>query len=469
MIFGIQKIDSGGESMDQTEIESSYTGTKSRIAMALVGVIAAFMVLIFEPFPGDVNQGIFIFVIAASFWITEVIHLTATALLVPVLAVALGVFPVNESLDKFSHPIIFIFLGGFTLAAALQKTQLDKVIASYILKVAQGRARIAIWLLFVATAILSMWVSNTAVTAMMLPLAFGLIGSLPQRDNKTVLFILLGIAYSASIGGMATLVGSPPNAIAGAALNLSFIDWFSVGGPLVVIMLPTLLAVLYWSVKPSLFAGQNIVMEEVKATNGSRLVITIFLITVALWLFGKPIGAAMGIAKYFDAWVAIAAIVALLATKSLVWKDIEKGADWGVLLLFGGGMALGAVLKQTGASAFIANGMVDLLGGISFFVFLLALVTFVIFITELTSNTATAALLVPLFVTIADQMGFEVSYIVMGIGFAASCAFMLPVATPPNAIVFGSGKLTQQQMMKAGIWLNMTTALVMPALLYMLL
>ncbi|MCG8671152.1 MAG: DASS family sodium-coupled anion symporter, partial [Pseudomonadales bacterium] len=414
--------------MAQTEVDNTSSVSKPRIAIALIGLFIAFSILLLKPFPGDVNQGIFIFIVAASLWITEAIHLTATALLVPLLAVALGVFTVNDSLDKFSHPIIFIFLGGFTLAAALRKTQLDKVIASYILKVAQGRARIAIWLLFVATAVLSMWVSNTAVTAMMLPLAFGLIASLSKHDIKTTYFILLGTAYSASIGGMATLVGSPPNAIAGAALNLTFVDWFSIGGPLVVIMLPILLTVLYWVIRPNLSASQTVKIASSKATNGSGIVILIFLATVGLWLLGKPIGTVLGIAKYFDAWVAISAIVALLVTRSLLWKDIEKGADWGVLLLFGGGMALGAVLKQTGASAFIATGMQGLLDGIPFFMFLVALVTFVIFITELTSNTATAALLVPLFITIAEQMGFEVSYIVMGIGFAASCAFMLPVA-----------------------------------------
>ena len=440
-----------------------------RHLLAVAGVLVALAVLVTEPFDSDINKGIFIFIVAATLWMTEAIHLTATALLVPVLAVLLGVFSMEESLLKFSHPIIFIFLGGFSLAAALQKTRLDRMIATKIIALAQGRPRRAVLLLFLVTAVLSMWVSNTAVTAMLLPLALGFVAAMPQEHRGTTLFILLGMAYSASIGGMGTLVGSPPNAIVGAALQLDFVAWMKVGLPIVCIMLPLLLFILYRVLKPDFDTDEIITIKEASAAPGSGKVVFIFLATVTLWLLGKPVGDWLGIEKYFDAWVAVAAIVALLLSRSLTWQDVEKTADWGVLLLFGGGMALGAVLKATGTSAFIASGLVAQLDGVSFFLFLSLLVCFVIFLTELTSNTATAALLVPLFMTMAEQMGFSSAHVAMGIGLAASCAFMLPVATPPNAVVYGSGKIRQPEMMHTGLWLNMVAIGALPALLYVLL
>ncbi len=436
---------------------------------AATGVLIAFGVLLAGPFDPGVNKGIFIFMVAAVLWITEAIHLTATALLVPVLAALLGVFSVEDAFIKFSHPIIFIFLGGFSLAAALQKTRLDQVIATRIIQLARGESFRAALLLFLVTAILSMWVSNTAVTAMVLPLALGLIASMQNNHRGTSIFVLLGVAYSASIGGMGTLVGSPPNAIVGAALNLNFLQWMKVGLPIVCVLLPFLLYVLFRVLKPEFGSGNGIELAPVKALPGSGKVIVVFLLTVGFWLMGQPLGDWLGVEKYFDAWVAVAAIVALLLTRSLEWKDIEKTADWGVLLLFGGGMALGAVLKATGTSAFIANALVAQLDGVSFFVFLTLVVGFVIFLTELTSNTATAALLVPLFMTIAEKMGFSSAYVAMGIGLAASCAFMLPVATPPNAVVYGSGHVRQSEMMHAGLRLNIATVLVLPSLLYFLL
>ncbi|MDX1692667.1 MAG: SLC13 family permease [Ketobacteraceae bacterium] len=440
-----------------------------RHAIAITGMAIALGILILEPFEASINKGMFVFIVAATLWMTEVIHLTATALLVPVLAVLLGIFSMEESLRKFSHPIIFIFLGGFSLAAALQKTGLDRSIATKIIALARGRPRGAVFLLFLVTALLSMWVSNTAVTAMLLPLALGLIAALPREHRGTSLFILLGMAYSASIGGMGTLVGSPPNAIVGAALQLNFTDWMKVGLPVVCVLLPLLLVVLYRVLQPEFQSGDTIEIRQAPVPPGSRKVVVIFLGTVILWLLSGPLGNALGIEKYFDAWVAVAAIVALLLSKSLEWKDIEKTADWGVLLLFGGGLALGAVLQATGASAFIANSLAAQLEGVSFYVFLSLLVCFVIFLTELTSNTATAALLVPLFMTIAQTMGFSSAEVAMGIGLAASCAFMLPVATPPNAVVYGSGKVRQQEMMRSGFWLNLVAVAAMPALLYILL
>jgi len=422
--------------------------------------------LFFSDLDPDIKKGLAIFSIAAILWMTETIHLTATALLIPVLSVVLGVFPVQTALDSYSHPIIFIFLGGFALAAALRKQHLDQVIAHKILTASKGYINWAVYLLFGLTALLSMWVSNTAVTAVMLPLALGIITSLNLEKGSTSLFVLLGIAYSASIGGMGSLVGSPPNAIVGAALNLSFVDWMKVGLPMVMMVLPLLIFTLKTVVKPSLAGKIQLDLEKPSYLDGSQQVIIIFLLTVALWLLGKPVGNFLGITKYFDALVALAAVVALLATQSLAWKDIEQGADWGVLLLFGGGLALSAILKATGTSSFIAEIFAQYVQQLPMIILLFMIILFVIFLTELTSNTATAALFVPLFISISEQLNLPAELIAMGIGLAASCAFMLPVATPPNAVVFSSGLIKQSDMMKTGIYLNLVAGASLPVLIY---
>lgn len=443
--------------------------------VSIIILALTFWLLINKPFPGEINSGLFIFLLAATLWISEIIHLTATALLIPLLAVLLGIFPVSDALVKFSHPIIFIFIGGFSLAAALQHVKLDQKMAQRILLWSQGQATRALALLFLLTALLSMWVSNTAVAALMLPLALGMIQRLNISESNTRIFILLGIAYSASIGGMGTIVGSPPNAIVAAQLQLSFSQWLALGLPMVLLLLPTLLAVLYFALKPKL--PQNIdstrhvsvdTHHSTHSTHGSLPVLIIFFTTVILWLIGKPLGQVLGIHQYFDAVVAIFAVIALVASQQVPWKVIQEKTDWGVLILFGGGLTLSAILKQTGSSAFIAETMAGYLQGVPLIILLFSLVAFVIFLTELTSNTATAALLVPLFISLAESMNVPAHILALAIGFSASCAFMLPVATPPNAVIFGSGLVPQKEMMKAGFKLNIVGAVTLPLLLWLL-
>jgi len=453
---------------------------KTSLPVLSLIALTAFILLGWQPFDQNINRGLFIFIVAAILWISEAIHLTATALLIPLLAIILGILPVKEALDGFSHPIIFIFIGGFSLAAALQHVGLDQAMANKILLWSSGKTSRAIALLFLLTAILSMWVSNTAVAALMLPLALGMINKLKIQHHNTMLFILLGIAYSASIGGMGTLVGSPPNAIVAANLKLSFSDWLVIGLPMVIILLPILLSVLYLSLKPQLPAyipedSQKKQKPEVHTTNNDTStqkkwpVLIIFFTTIILWLLGQPIGQALEIKQYFDSAVAIFAVIALVASQQVPWKVIQEKNDWGVLILFGGGLTLSTILKATGASAFIAESMSHYIQHLPFILILFTVVLFVIFLTELTSNTATAALLVPLFISLADSINVSPDMLALAIGFAASCAFMLPVATPPNAVVFGSGLVPQKDMMTAGLKLNIVSALILPLLLWLIL
>ncbi|MDW1844893.1 DASS family sodium-coupled anion symporter [Vibrio sp. Vb2110] len=428
----------------------------TRNSMILNANILLFIILFNTlPFEPQVVTGLSILVFVAILWLTEAIHVSITALLIPLLAVFLGVFNTQAALNNFSNSIIFLFLGGFALAAALHKQKLDQAIADKVLLLARGKMSVAVFMLFGVSAGLSMWISNTATAAMMLPLVLGVMTKLDAKKNhNTFLFVLLGIAYSASIGGIATLVGSPPNAIAAAEVGLSFTEWIKFGVPISLVLMPIAILVLYTMTKPDLSHKFDLDHQPVEWTNGKMITLAIFLLTVTLWIFSKPINAMLGGFAKFDTLVAIGAILLLGASRAVEWKDIEKTTDWGVLILFGGGICLSNVLKATGTSVFLAHSLSGFLEQAGILLTILAVVAFVVFLTEFASNTASAALLVPVFATIAEALGMSPVILSALIAVAASCAFMLPVATPPNAIVFGTGHIKQKEMMRIGFVLN---------------
>ncbi len=428
----------------------------TRNSMILNANILLFIILFNTlPFEPKVVTGISILVFVAILWLTEAIHVSITALLIPMLAVFLGVFNTQTALNNFSNSIIFLFLGGFALAAALHKQKLDQALADKVLLIARGRMSVAVFMLFGVSAGLSMWISNTATAAMMLPLVLGVMTKLDAKKNhNTFLFVLLGIAYSASIGGIATLVGSPPNAIAAAEVGLNFTEWMKLGLPISLILMPIAILVLYTMTKPDLSHKFELDHKPVEWTNGKMVTLAIFLLTVTLWIFSKPINTMLGGFAKFDTLVAIGAILLLGASRAVQWKDIEKTTDWGVLILFGGGICLSNVLKATGTSVFLAHSLTGFLEQAGVLLTILSVVAFVVFLTEFASNTASAALLVPVFATIAEALGLSPVILSALIAVAASCAFMLPVATPPNAIVFGTGHIKQKEMMRIGFVLN---------------
>ncbi len=434
-----------------------------RNSLIVLADIVLFLILYFTlPFDSNVVLGLSILVFVAVLWLTEALHVTVTAILVPVLAVALGVFDTQTALNNFANSIIFLFLGGFALAAAMHKQGLDRVIADKVLLMAQGKMSVAVFMLFGVTAFLSMWISNTATTAMMLPLVLGVLSKVNEESgHKTYVFVLLGIAYSASIGGIATMVGSPPNAIAAAEVGLTFTDWMSFGIPTTLIMLPVALVVLFLLVKPDLNGKFELNREAVDWDKGKVVTLAIFSLTVFLWIFSKPINAMIGGYAKFDTLIALGAIIAVSFARVVHWKDIEKTADWGVLLLFGGGICLSNVLKETGTSLFLANMLSDLIAHFGLILIIAVIAFFVVFLTEFASNTASAALLIPVFATVAEAFGLSPVVLSVLIAVAASCAFMLPVATPPNAIVFGSGHIKQSEMLRVGLVLNLVCGVVL--------
>ncbi|QYJ87421.1 DASS family sodium-coupled anion symporter [Shewanella mesophila] len=425
-------------------------------------IILFILLYLFLPFEQSINTGLAILVFAAILWLTEAIHISITAILIPILGVLLGVFETKTAMSNFANPIIYLFFGGFVLAAALNHQGIDKRIANKVITASKGKLSLACMMLFGITALLSMWISNTATAAMMLPLALGILQQLDIKEHRnTYLFMLLGIAYSANIGGIGTLVGSPPNAIAAAQVGLSFADWLEFGLLTVALMLPSMLIALYLYLKPNLNVVCDIPKTNEHLSVQGKLTLLIFVATVCCWIFSKPLSAALGGIAQFDTIVALSAVVLLAGLGLVEWKKIEKTTDWGVLILFGGGLTLSAILKTTGTSVFLAHWVTDIFGNTHMALFTFAVIFFVVMLTEFASNTASAALLVPVFAAIAEALGLSPVMLSVLIGIAASCAFMLPVATPPNAIVYGSGYIKQSEMMRAGVIINFISMLVL--------
>lgn len=438
-------------------------GTGKGLIVVAIAAIISFIIYSVLPFEVSANKGLALLFFIGVLWLTEAIHVTITAILVVVVGTLVGIpdFNAEVGLQSFASPIIYLFFGGFALAAALHVQKLDRKIALKILSLSGGKLSTAVLLIFGVTAFLSMWISNTATTAMMLPLALGILTQVDSKEDRgTFVFVLLGIAYSASLGGLGTIVGSPPNAIAAKALDIAFVDWMKFGIPMMLILLPVLLGAMYLYLKPNLNRTMKLEQDEfIPWTKTRVLTIAVFIITAVSWILSKQIGAAVGI-EDTDAVVALLAAVAVVSLGLVSWKQVSDNTDWGVLMLFGGGIALSNILKVSGASLVLGETVANGLQTAPLLVVMLAISAFIIFLTEFASNTASAALLVPVFVAIAEHMGIPSEVLVLIIGIGASCAFMLPVATPPNAIVFGTGLIKQTEMIRTGVILNIISTII---------
>lgn len=400
------------------------------------------------------------------FWIFEVIPIYVTALLPMVLAVPLGILTTDDLAAQYGNRMVFLFFGGFVLSLALEKWDVHKRIAEMILRlVGTSPARLILGFLF-STAILSMWISNTATALMMLPMATAVIGSAEiERKSKFPLYLLLAVAYGASIGGMATIVGSPPNtAMAGIlessyGITVSFYDWMKIGLPLSVIMLLVIYGFFLFLLGKERNKKLHIEHPERKKwTRQQKSVLILFLMIVFLWSFRDLIMSYTGI-NYKDEVPAVLGAILLFIIPSekgkylLDWKDTNR-LPWGVLLLFGGGLAMAKMLEVNGVVNDLSS-IFDKFGNIPVFVILLVLVGIAIYATEVMSNLALVTVFVPVVASFALNSSYSVLQLCIPVTLAASCAFMLPVSTPPNAIVFSSGKVTVSQMARVGFVLNL--------------
>ncbi|MBW0096838.1 DASS family sodium-coupled anion symporter [Pseudonocardia sp. KRD-184] len=451
-------------------------------------------------------------VLMAVWWMTEALPLSATAL-VPIVAFpAFGVLSVGDATAPYADPIVFLFMGGFLIAIAMQKWNLHRRIALLTLRAVGTHPHRIVLGMMIATAFLSMWVSNTATTLMMLPIALSVLTLVVERSRGTGevrrgstisdtvddpavrifgVGLVLSIAWSASIGGLGTLLGSPPNAIVAGYVSeqldrdITFLGWMQLGVPLVVVFLVIawllITRVLFRSGLDEIPGGREMIAGQLRelgpTSTGEKRVLAVFAGAAFLWIVPGlltrigPVEAALPwLGELDDTAIAIAAGVVLFLLPGhrgtdddrgemlLVWDDAQKGLPWGVLLLFGGGLSLATAVAESGLDAWIGT-QVEGLGVLPIVLLVAAVVAIVLLLTEVTSNTATAATFIPVLGGVALGIGADSMTLLIPAALAATCAFMLPVGTPPNAIVFGSGTVTIGQMARGGAALNVVGVL----------
>lgn len=412
----------------------------------------------------------------ALWWIVEAIDVAVTALLPLVLFPLFDIVDIKSAAAPYAHPVIFLFMGGFMIAKTMERWQLHRRLALLLIR-AVGNDPTHIVAGFMATsAFFSMWISNTATVVMLIPIAISVIDAIPQQQNTPGQHsnfskaLLLGIAYAASIGGVSTLIGSPPNALYAAFMQqeyqtpIGFTDWMQLALPVAMIFLPVcwlLLTRVLFPIRTRKIPGMLELINQELHTLGpmnsaEKRTLTIFIGTAALWIFRPLIPLPLN-----DSSVAILGAVLMFLMPSgaekyprlLNWASAQS-IPWGILLLFGGGLSLAVGLSQSGVTTLIGD-TVSNWNNISPIIFMLAVVGLIIFLTEMMSNTATVAMFLPILAALATSQGIPPSFILLPASCAASFAFMMPVATPPNAIVFSAGRLRMADMARSGIILNM--------------
>ena len=421
----------------------------------------------------------------AIWWATEAIPVPATAFIPLVCFDLLGIAPLKDTASSYAHPIIYLFLGAFVLALAVEKWSLHRRIALWILSRSGTDGRRLILGFMIVAALLSMWMTNTSTTMMLLPIASSvaaLIGSRSlhldeERTRQFQIALLLALAYSTTIGGLSTLVGTPPNILLAGFLadnydlEIAFVDWMMIGVPLTVVLLP----LGWWVLTALVFRVDIPASEETRhmirdmqrdlgpMTKAEKRVALLFLAVVLLWMTRAGISRAFGLTGLSDSGIVMAAALLLFLLPSgtasrgplMEWSDLER-LPWGVLILFGGGLSLAAQVSASGLATWLGEGLSPL-AAMGVLVLVVAAAGLVVFLTELTSNLATAATFLPVIAAIALQSGYDPLVLCVPVTLAASCAFMLPVATPPNAIVFSTGALRIADMIRAGFVMNLVS------------
>ncbi|WP_298447688.1 DASS family sodium-coupled anion symporter [uncultured Marinobacter sp.] len=476
----------------QPASESSHGYPLSQLIGLLLGAGFLLMTVLLPPpesMTPEAWSALGLMLLMATWWSTEAIPIPATALLPIVLVPGLGLGSISQATSPYAHPIIFLFLGGFTLGLAMQRWDLHRRIALMTLKAVGNEPKRQIAGFMLATAFLSMWVSNTATAIMMLPIGLSVIGMMdngqPENVQRYATALLLAIAYSASVGGIATLIGTPPNALLAAYLSetqgvsVGFAQWMLLGVPVATVML----VLIWWwltrqdfGLKSQEGAGETI-RDELKAlgkmSRGEKLVAVVFVLTAGAWIF-RPLLSANIMPWLTDTGIAISAAIAMFIIPVNVRKqtfvldwDAAKEIPWGVLLLFGGGLAMAGVISSSGLASWIAASM-GVASALPLIVMIMLVVAVIIFLTEVTSNTATTAAFLPLLGALALSQELSPLLLTIPAAIAASCAFMMPVATPPNAIVFSSGHMKIGDMIGAGFALNIIGIVVVTLLCYLL-
>ena len=458
-------------------------GLSKKIGLLLGPLLFLIILGLPEFIPGkeSANTVIAVAVWMVLWWITEAVSISVTALLPLLLFPLLKVMPMADVGANYGSPIIFLFFGGFVLALALEKVNLHKRIALNIIKLTGTTPNKVVLGFMIATASLSMWISNTASTVVMLPIAMSVINLLindedgfTKSDQNFALSVMLGIAFSANAGGIATVIGTPPNSVMIGLLEneynieISFLRWMTIGVPFSLVMLTICYLVLVKWMFPNkqlkFTASKEVIQSELQKlgpiSGKEKMVLTIFGVTVFLWIFRTLINKIFPSIGLSDTIISMFAAIALFSLPYnlrkgdfiIGWKDTQKLA-WGILILFGGGLALANGMSVSGLVDMVSNAIAT--SEISILLTASLLIILMLFMTELMSNVALVAVLAPVVAGIAIGLEIPILYLLIPVTIASSCAFMLPMATPPNAIVFASGYIKVHQMARVGVILNL--------------
>ncbi len=431
----------------------------------------------------------------AFWWITEVIPIAATSLLPIILFPLSGGMDISSTAAAYGHRFVFLFLGGFILAIAIERWNLHKRIALNIIRLIGTNVKFIILGFMVATAFMSMWISNSATSVMILPIGIAIIAQLKDNpntvENETAIFgkaLMLAIAYSASIGGVATLIGTPPNLVLAGIIQelyqveVTFLSWMKFGIPISAALLficwKYLTEICFSFPQKSFPGGRSEINRQLKKLGRinyeEKMVLLVFVITGLAWIL-RSLVLDNFIPAIDDTIIALAAGVVLfiLPARSdsnrrlLTWEEAVH-LPWGILLLFGSGMAIAQGFQESGLAEWIGS-QINILKDAPLLILLLVLVFSVNFLTEITSNLATAAMCLPILAAVSIALDVHPYTLMVGVAIASSCAFMLPVATPPNAVVFGSGYLRVSDMVRSGIWMNLISIILVTLAVYFLL
>ncbi len=465
-----------------------------RLFKLILGPLFFLVIYLTGPYPGMSIEALAVLASTgwiAVWWVTEAIPIAATSLLPIVLFPLTQGLSISQTTASYGHRFVFLYIGGFMLAVAIEKWNLHRRIALNVIRIIGTSPDRMILGFMIATAFLSMWISNTATTVMMLPIGMAIVVQFSEIIDKSKLTLfskalMLGIAYSASIGGISTLIGTPPNLVLAGAVErfynyeISFVSWFILIFPLSVVILficwKYLTSFAYKLNERGLEGTNEEIIRQLKAlgkiSREEKIVLAVFSLTGLLWI-SRPFLLEPFLPQVDDTIIGITGALTLFLIPAgkdefiLNWEQAVK-IPWGIILLFGGGMAIASGFQDSGLAEWIGNRMTGL-GGLSIFLILILIVMMVNFLTEITSNLATTAMLLPALAPTALSLDVHPFLLMIGATIAASCAFMLPVATPPNAVVFGSGYLQVSDMFRKGLIMNILSILLVSIYLYLML
>ncbi|MBA3044966.1 MAG: SLC13 family permease [Candidatus Thermoplasmatota archaeon] len=449
-----------------------------KILLAIIG----FLIMAFLPLELDYHaqMALAIFVGIAIMWTTEAIPLPVTALLVPVLLTAFGIFGTSDALIPFAHPVVYLLLGGVILAGAVHKTGMDKRMLYPFLIRSGGKPDRLLLYMMLFSGLLSMWISNTATVALLAPFAISLGASIEDKESSKRLtkMLLLGIGFSAVIGGLGTVIGSSPNAVASAILAeqgaWTFLDWMIIGMPTAFVLLFLTWRIILWVIPvPEVTVNVDILKDDYSKmgplSGAEKKTLAIFSLTVMFWISGTTLGQFIGFNSSFmsAAIIGLLAAVALFATGVMKWEDASN-VPWGVFLIIGAGLALGEAIVYTGAADWITAQLFSLVYGLPLLAIVLVIGFIIVTISNFLNNTASAAIFIPILIALASSMDVNIRLLVLPVALILSLSFITPIGTPPITLMYSLGKVTRVELAKIGILITIPAVFICVFMVYLL-